>query len=79
MDYVAADDFGHHGEIEITNFQITLGETMKHEACVKTGVNTCCSRDRRKRSTSWTTKRNPNRSPDKGTKMIHVTDIKAAS
>ena len=30
VNYVAADDFGHHGQIEVADFRIAFGETMKH-------------------------------------------------
>src|SRR5580700_9086103 len=33
VDDVAADDFGHHGQIEVTDFRIALGETVKHTIC----------------------------------------------
>jgi len=29
MDDVAPDDLGHHGEIEVADFRITLSETVK--------------------------------------------------
>jgi hypothetical protein len=30
VDYVAADDLGHHGQIEVTDFRVALGEAVKH-------------------------------------------------
>src|SRR5580700_11406148 len=33
VDDVAADDFGHHGQIEVADFRIALGETVKHTIC----------------------------------------------
>ncbi len=33
VDCVSADDFGHKGEIEVADFPIALGETMKHTIC----------------------------------------------
>ena len=33
VDNVAADDFGHQGEVEVADFRIALVETMKHTIC----------------------------------------------
>jgi hypothetical protein len=33
VDYIAANDCGHQGEIEVADFRIALGETMKHTIC----------------------------------------------
>jgi hypothetical protein len=33
VDWISADDFRHQGEIEVADFRIALGETMKHTIC----------------------------------------------
>ncbi len=30
VNYVAADNFGHHGQIEVADFRIAFGESMKN-------------------------------------------------
>ena len=43
MNYIATDDFGHHGQIEVADFRIAFRETVKYTiGCLNRGQYLSC-------------------------------------